>query len=97
MLKITEKYVSAKVNHIYFLKDSPVFKFEKSKGLHKGENKVGPWHVYSNPHEPHLCMNLFLYFFIMTYLKLPNNGITLVEGINNDGSYSNLLMIIAKY
>ena len=96
MLKITENHVSAKVNLIYFLKDSPVLKYSKYRGLQKGENKVRPWHVYSNPHELHLCMQLLLYFYIMTYLQLLNNGIHLVKEIHNDGSYSKILMSIVK-
>ena len=44
--------VNMKVAHIRFHKDALVFEFAKSKGMHGGEDHVGPWHVYANPLNP---------------------------------------------
>ena len=49
MMKQSEDYVNMKVAHIRIHEDALVFEFAKSKGMQRGEDRVGPWHVYANP------------------------------------------------
>ena len=52
-------------NHIHFHGDCLVFEFTRSKGHKKGENNLGPWHVYANPLKMRLCpvLSLLRYLF----------------------------------
>ena len=67
LMKRAENCVDAKINHIYFQDDCLVFQFAKSKGHQQGEEHVGPWHVFSNPDEPHICpvLSLARYLFFV--------------------------------
>ena len=55
LMKRAENCTNAKINHILFRDDCLVFEFAKSKGHQKGEEHVGPWHVYANPETPWIC------------------------------------------
>lgn len=65
LMKRAENCVDAKINHVTFENDCLVFEFAKSKGKQNGEEHVGPWHVYANPSQPHICPILAIarYFF----------------------------------
>ena len=65
LMKRAENCVNCKINHISFRNDCLVFEFAKSKGHQRGENHIGPWHVYANPHMPWSCpvLSLARYFF----------------------------------
>ncbi|NIR17287.1 MAG: hypothetical protein GWN86_26585, partial [Desulfobacterales bacterium] len=67
LMKRAENCVNAKINHIYFQDDCLVFEFAKSKGHQKGEEHVGPWHVYANPDKPWLCPVLALARYLLVY------------------------------
>ena len=56
----SENVQSCHVNHIAWDNDSLLFYFPISKSNQGGENSHVPWHVYSNPFQPHLCPVLTL-------------------------------------
>ena len=70
LMKRAENCADAKINHIFFKHYSLVFQFSKSKGHQNGENHVGPWNMYSNPHETHLCAYLSLDRVFLIYPEL---------------------------
>ena len=80
LMKRAKNCVNAKVKHIYFLNDSLVFEFSKSKGHQKGESHIGPWHVYSNPQKPWLCPVLSLVRFLFCYPDVLQGDVPLFEG-----------------
>ena len=55
-----------RIIHTTFKNDSLVLLLAKSNGHQNGEYNVGPWHVYKNPNESHLCpvLELSRYLFI---------------------------------
>ena len=77
-MNMAKTCVDANINHIK-KNEIIVFQLTKSKGHQNGENHVGPWHMYANPHEPHLCDNLELSRYICTYPQLLVEGIPLFE------------------
>ena len=65
-MKRAENCVDCKITHITVKSDALTFQFAKSKGHQNGEEHVGPWHVYANPLEPHLCVVLSLARYLFT-------------------------------
>ena len=55
LIKRSENSVNMKVAHIRFHEDALVFDFAKSKGMQRGGDHVGPWHVYVNQLNPFIC------------------------------------------
>ena len=95
-MKRAENCVDCKINHITFKNDSLVFQFAKSKGHQNGEEHVGPWHVYANPSEPHLCTHLSLARYLFTYPQLLLNGTALFQGSSQYNRYSRLFNQLLK-
>ena len=69
LMKGAENCEGCKIDHIYWSADSLVFEFAKSKGDQDGKN-FGPWHCYSNPESPHLCIVLALAKYCLTYQEV---------------------------
>lgn len=90
LMKRAENCVDCKINHIYFEEDCLVFEYAKSKGHQDGEDHVGPWHVYSNPLEPHICPVLSLARYIFTYPEVLSSGSPLFEGRRQYDRYSKI-------
>ena len=67
-------------NHIHFHGDCLVFEFARSKGHKKGENHLGPWHVYANPLKMRLCPVLSLLQYLFWYPGVLNGDVPLFEG-----------------
>ena len=88
--------VNEKVKHIYFLNDSLVFEFAKSKGHQKGELHVGPWHVYSNPQKPWLCPVLSLARFLFCYPDILQGDVPLFEGESQYRRYCNTFLNLVE-
>ena len=86
-MKRDENCVSCKVNHITFEDDCLFFRFAKSKGHQYGEEHIGPWHVYSNPKNPHIhpVLSMFTYPHIMV------NNASLFQGSSQYDRYSKKL------
>lgn len=61
----SDNVVNAHINHLRWDEDCIQFFFPISKSNQGGENSEVPWHVYANPHKPHLCPILAMskYFF----------------------------------
>ena len=66
-MKRAENVVNAKLQHIFFKDDALCFEFAKSKGRQEGEEILGPWHLYANPSEPHICPVLALARYLFSY------------------------------
>ena len=64
-----------------------VFKFAKSKGNQRGEEHLDPWHVYSNPEQPHLCLVLALTTHFLCYPDVLKGG-TIFQGKTAKTVYS---------
>ena len=91
-MKRAENCVDCKINHIHIRNDSLVFEFAKSKGHQNGEEHVGPWHVYANPEEPHLCLVLSLARYLFTYPQLLNENASLFQGKSQYNRYAKLFL-----
>ena len=86
-MKRAENCVNAQVAHIQFCNDSLVFEFAKSKGHQDGEEHVGPWHVYANPEEPHICPVLALARYLFMYPETFGGSRPLFEGTDEYNRY----------
>ena len=86
-MKRAENCVDAKINHIRFENDCLVFEFAKSKSLPDGGDHVGPWHVYANPHEPHMCPVLALAKYLFTNVGILSGKSPLFEGESQYSRY----------
>ena len=95
-MKRAENYVMAKINHISFIDDSLVFEFAKGKGHQAGEDHVGPWHLYANPFEPHLCVVTALVKYLFTYPKLLKDNASLFQGTLQYNRYTRNFSEILK-
>ena len=80
-MKGAENCVNAKINHVDFHSGCLVFEFEKYKGHKKGENHIGPWHVYANPskcgcvqcyHYRGICFAILIYRRVMYHFLREN-------------------------
>ena len=87
-MKRAENCVNAKIEHISFCNDSLVFEFVKSKAHQYGEDHVGPWHVYANPLEPHICPVLSFARYILTYPEVLSSKASLFQGNSQYHRYS---------
>ena len=88
LIKRVENCVDWKINQITIRNDSLVFQFEKSKGRQNGEEHVGPWHLYTNPDEPHECVLLALSRYIFTYPQLLKEDALLFQGTSQYNIYA---------
>ncbi|EJK63971.1 hypothetical protein THAOC_15345, partial [Thalassiosira oceanica] len=89
LMKRAENVVHAKISHIEWRDDCLVFTFAKSKSNQRGEEHLGPWHVYANPEKPHLC--LFLAFGMYAFCNphiLKGGGVALFEGTTAKSVYA---------
>jgi len=96
LMKRAENSVNCKINHITFQNDCLVFEFAKSKSNQRGENHVGPWHVYyANPHQPWCCPVLSLARYLFSYPDVLKGDMPLFDGTSQYTRYhylfSNLL------
>ena len=95
-MKRAENCVDCKITHITVKSDALTFQFAKSKGHQNGEEHVGPWHVYANPLEPHLCVVLSLARYLFTYPELFLNNTALFQGNAQYSRYSKLFLNLLK-
>jgi len=89
-MKRAENCVNCKINHITFRNDCLVFEFAKSKSNQRGENHVGPWHVYANPHQPWCCPVLSLARYLFSYPEVLKGDMPLFHGTSSYTRYHNL-------
>ena len=61
-----ENCVKAHVKHICWTDDALVLKFAKHKGDQTENNADKEWHVYANPHKPHICPILALAKYVFS-------------------------------
>ena len=66
--------------HLEWRHDSLVFFFGKTKVDQTGEASDSPWHVYSNPFEPHLCPVLTLAKYLLSNPDLVTSDARLFPG-----------------
>ena len=90
LMKRAENCVNCKINHITFQNDCLVFEFAKSKSNQRGENHVGPWHVYANPHQPWACPVLSLARYLFCYPDVLKGDMPLFDGTSSYSRYHNL-------
>ena len=95
-MKWAENRVDCKIMHIQVKSDSLVFEFAKSKGHQNGEEHVGPWHVYANPLEPHLCVVISLAQYLFAYPELFLNNTALFQDNAQYNRYSKLFLALLK-
>ena len=95
-MKRAENVVDAKIIHTTFKNDSLVFQFAKSKMHKNGEYHVGTWHIYANPHDPHLFPVLELARYLFTYLEMLVNNISLFQGKSQYHQYSRMFLLLIK-
>ena len=95
-MKRAENYVDCKMNHNTIRNDSLVFQFAKSKGHQNGEEHVGPWHLYANPEEPHICVVLSLARYLFTYPQLLKEGASLFQGTSQYSRYAKLFLQVVS-
>ena len=69
-----------RLGHIEWRHDCLVFFFGKSKGDQSGELSDTPWHVYSNPFEPHICPVLALAKYLFSNPDIIKSKSTLFPG-----------------
>ena len=91
-MKRAENCVDCKINHISIQNDSLVFQFAKSKSHQNGEEHIGPWHLYVNPEEPHLCVVLSLARYLFTYPQLLKEDASLFQGTSQYNRYAKLFL-----
>ncbi|KAL7538978.1 hypothetical protein ACHAWF_006258 [Thalassiosira exigua] len=90
-MKRAENCVNAKINHIRFGSDCLVFEFAKSKTQQTGELH-GPWHVYANPKNPHICPVLAMARYLFCYPDVLQGDVPLFEGTNQYARYSSRML-----
>ena len=95
-MKRAENCVDCKITHIKVKSDALSFEFAKSKGHQNGEEHVGPWHVYANPLEPHLCLKLSLARYLFTYPELFLNNTALFQGTAQYTRYAKLFLSLLR-
>ena len=91
-MKRAENCVDCKINHITIRNDALVFQFAKSKGHQNGEEHVGPWHLYANPENPHICVVLSLARYLFTYPQLLKEDSSLFQGTSQYNRYAKLFL-----
>mmetsp|Transcript_21038 Transcript_21038/g.25871 ORF Transcript_21038/g.25871 Transcript_21038/m.25871 type:complete len:633 (+) Transcript_21038:146-2044(+) len=96
LMKRAENCNTCMISHIRFEEDCLVFQFAKSKGAQDGEDHLGPWHVYSNPLEPHICPVLALAKYIITYPSVLSGKVPLFEGSDPYNRYTKIFCKVIK-
>ena len=96
-MKRAENCVDCKINHITIRNDALVFQFAKSKGHQNGEEHVGPWHLYANPENPHICVVLSLARYLFTYPQLLKEDSSLFQGTSQYNRYAKLFLQLIAY
>ena len=74
-----------------------VFEFVKSKGHQKGENYLGPLHVYTNLSKMWLCPFLSLSRYLFCCPDVLNGGVTLFKGTSHYTRYDMRLKKLVKH
>ena len=87
LMKRAENCVDAMINHISFGSDCLKFEFAKSKNEQTGQLH-GPWHVYANPKNPHICPVLALARYIFCFPEVLKGDVPLFDGTNQYGRYA---------
>jgi len=87
LMKRAENAVEAKISHISFRDDALVFQFAKSKGRQNGEEHLGPWHIFANPHKPYLCPVLAMARYLFMYPESLLGTRKVFEGSNTYSRY----------
>ena len=87
-MKRTENCVDCKINHTTIRNDSLVFQFAKSKG----QEHVGPWHLYTNPEKPHLYIVLSLAKYLFTYPQFLKEDASIFQGASQYNRYAKLFL-----
>ena len=95
-MKRVENGVNAKINHICFHGDCPVFEFSKYKVHQKGENNLGPWHVYTNSSKMWLCPVLSLSQYFFFYPDVLNGDVPIFKVKQQYTQYATRLTKIVK-
>lgn len=91
-MKRAENCVDCKINHITIRNDALVFQFAKSKGHQNGEEHVGPWYLYANPENPHICVVLSLARYLFTYPQLLKEDSSLFQGTSQYNRYAKIFL-----
>ena len=91
-MKRVENCVVCKINHITIRNDALVFQFAKFKRHQNGEEHVGPWHLYTNPEHPHLCVVLSLARYLFAYPQLLKDDSSLFQGTSQYNRYAKLFL-----
>ena len=87
LMKRAENCVDVMINHITFGSDCLKFEFAKSKTEQTGQLH-GPWHVYANPKNPHICPVLALARYIFCYPEVLKGDVPLFDGTSQYGRYA---------
>ena len=95
-MKRAENCNDCMISHIRFEEDCLVFQFAKSKGAQNGEDHLGPWHVYANPLEPHICPVLALAKYLITYPSVLSGKVPLFEGSDPYNRYTKIFSKVIK-
>jgi hypothetical protein len=92
-MKRAENCENARISHISIQDDSIAFEFAKSKGHQDGEEALGPWHVFANPHEPSTCAFLAMARYVFSFPEVLRNNCPLFPGTDQ---YTRYCRIFAK-
>mmetsp|Transcript_20744 Transcript_20744/g.31523 ORF Transcript_20744/g.31523 Transcript_20744/m.31523 type:complete len:642 (-) Transcript_20744:310-2235(-) len=95
LMKRAENVVDCKITHIFFCNDSLTFIFAKSKSC-DNEELLGPWHVYANPDNPHICPFLALARFLFAFPDAFGGSRPLFEGSNSYSRYQKVFGDLLK-
>ena len=90
LMKRAENCVNANISHIQVVNDALVFEFAKSKSSQDGEEHLGPWHVYANPLQPHICPKLALARYLFMFSSTFTGRKTLFEGNDQYNRYTKI-------
>jgi len=61
----SDNVVHSHVNHLEWRDDCLLYYMLRSKGDQEGLLSTEPWHVYTNPHAPHICSHLALAKYLL--------------------------------
>ena len=95
-MKRVKNYADTKIIHITFKNNSLVFQFAKSKWHQNGKDHVGSWHIYTNPHGPHIFPVLELARYLFTHPELLVNKTSLFQGKSQYNWYSRMFILLIK-
>ena len=61
----SDNVVHSHINHLEWRDDCLLYYILRSKGDQEGDHSTHPWHVYANPHQPHICPILALAKYLL--------------------------------